>query len=192
MYQYPFFSRSSFPQCIQLVVPHAPFGAIHFPELLQSGSQSSSSAIGKTLLTLVNKHTPHSCFSDGTLQKEAYFVDTIFDFYRWIQPAQQHGRRLPSFSSARVLVIRWLRVSGFLAEITQQIHSLRASGVISSHAASVAEEERKALRKSTGTLCTAPVAMFIRVLYKKSPRMNYVCFDIYRISFIQAILLQCL
>src|SRR5246500_3603148 len=49
-----------------------------------------------------------------------------------------------------------LRVSGFLTEITQQIHSLRASGVISSHFARAAGSERRTLRKSPGTLCTAP------------------------------------
>jgi len=47
-------------------------------------------------------------------------------------------------------------VSGFLTEITQQIHSLRASGVMSSHAARAAESEVRALRKSGGTLCRAP------------------------------------
>ena len=49
-----------------------------------------------------------------------------------------------------------LLVSGFLTEITQQIHSLRASGVISSHLARAAGSEVRAFRKSAGTLCTAP------------------------------------
>jgi hypothetical protein len=47
-------------------------------------------------------------------------------------------------------------VSGFLTEITQQIHSLRASGVISSHFARAAASAMRAFRKSAGTLCTAP------------------------------------
>src|SRR5260370_8973640 len=47
-----------------------------------------------------------------------------------------------------------LRVSGFLTERTQQIHSLRASGVISSHFARAAESEMRAFRKSAGTVCT--------------------------------------
>ena len=46
--------------------------------------------------------------------------------------------------------------NGFLTEITQQIHSLRASGVISSHFASAAGSEMRTFRKSAGTLCTAP------------------------------------
>ena len=49
-----------------------------------------------------------------------------------------------------------LLVSGFLTEITQQIHSLRASGVISSHLAHAAGSEVRAFRKSGGTLCSAP------------------------------------
>jgi hypothetical protein len=49
-----------------------------------------------------------------------------------------------------------LLVSGFLTEITQQIHSLRASGVISSHFASAAGSEMRTFRKSGGTVCTAP------------------------------------
>ena len=49
-----------------------------------------------------------------------------------------------------------LLVSGFLTEITQQIHSLRASGVISSHFARAAGSEMRTSRKSAGTPCTAP------------------------------------
>jgi hypothetical protein len=49
-----------------------------------------------------------------------------------------------------------LLVSGFLTEITQQIHSLRASAVISSHFSRATESEMRAFRKSAGTLCTAP------------------------------------
>jgi hypothetical protein len=49
-----------------------------------------------------------------------------------------------------------LLVSGFFTEITQQIHSLRASGVISSHFAHAAESEMRTFRKSAGILCTEP------------------------------------
>jgi hypothetical protein len=49
-----------------------------------------------------------------------------------------------------------LLVSGFLTEITQQIHSLRASGVISSHFARDTGSEMRTFRKSAGTLWTAP------------------------------------
>src|SRR5437762_5668647 len=49
-----------------------------------------------------------------------------------------------------------LRVSGLLTEMTQQIHSLRASGVISSHLARAAGSEMRTFRKSAGIACTAP------------------------------------
>ena len=60
-------------------------------------------------------------------------------------------------------------VSDFLPDVTQQIHSLRASGVISAHAILAALEEVRAFRKSAGTLCTAPMSMSfltIRLLYQ--------------------------
>src|SRR5207245_10668694 len=48
-----------------------------------------------------------------------------------------------------------LLVSGFLTEITQQIHSLRASGVMSSHFARATGSEIRTFRKSAGIWCTA-------------------------------------
>jgi len=57
-----------------------------------------------------------------------------------------------------------LLVSGFLTEITQQIHSLRASGVMSSHFARAAGSERSTFRKSAGTACTAPPEMAFLVI----------------------------
>src|SRR5437016_9835960 len=70
-----------------------------------------------------------------------------------------------------------LLVSGFLTEITQQIHSLRASGVIASHFARAAGSEMRTFRKSAGTLCTAPgeiaflVMDFILYRYANWPRL---------------------
>ena len=57
-----------------------------------------------------------------------------------------------------------LLVSGFLTEMTQQIHSLRASGVISSHFARAAGSEMITFRKSAGTLCTAPCEIAFLVM----------------------------
>ena len=54
-------------------------------------------------------------------------------FQRWGQPGQQQGRRIPSLSSVRTRSMCCLLVSGLLTEMTQQIHSFRASGVMSSH-----------------------------------------------------------
>jgi len=76
-----------------------------------------------------------------------------------MQPDQQQGRRLPAISSARVLSMWFFLVSCFLTVIVQQIHSLRASGVIFSHAASAFGLEARALRKSAGILCITPVVV---------------------------------
>lgn len=49
-------------------------------------------------------------------------------------------------------------VSSFLADVTQQIHSLRASGVMSAHTSFAIESDSIALRKSAGILCNVPVS----------------------------------
>ncbi len=83
---------------------------------------------------------------------------------RWIQPSQQHGRRIPSLSSLIVLLICSFLVSSFLTKVTQHIHSFRASGVRSSHIASAALSEVRAFRKSVGTLCTTPGEIVLPIL----------------------------
>src|SRR3977135_2616423 len=55
--------------------------------------------------------------------------------FRCVQPSQQHGRRFPSSSSDCTRMMCWLLVSAFFGQSTQQIHSLRARGVRSCHAA---------------------------------------------------------
>ena len=89
---------------------------------------------------------------------------------RWIQPSQQHGRRIPSLSSVIVLLTCSFLVSSFLTKVTQHIHSLRARGVRCSHIASAALSEVRAFRKSVGTLCTTPCEMvlFILLFYQTS------------------------
>jgi hypothetical protein len=47
-------------------------------------------------------------------------------------------------------------VSSFLTEMVQQIHSLRASGVMSSQAASAFASDVSAFRRSAGRSCTTP------------------------------------
>jgi len=76
--------------------------------------------------------------------------------HRCGQPGQQHGRRIPSLSSEHTLSTCCRRVSSFLTEIVQQIHSLRASGVMSSQAASAFASDASAFRRSDGRLCTTP------------------------------------
>src|ERR1700761_7730043 len=75
---------------------------------------------------------------------------------RCLQPGQQQGRRRPSSSSSWVRRTRRLRVASCLASSTQQMNSLRASGVMSFHAASASELPISASRKSAGSLCTTP------------------------------------
>lgn len=65
---------------------------------------------------------------------------------------------MPPFIFESAFSIRMSLVSAFLPEMTQQIHSLRASGVISSQSVSALGEERMALRRSSGNGWTVPVA----------------------------------
>ncbi len=60
--------------------------------------------------------------------------------------------------------MRIILVSAFLPDVTQQIHSLRASGVISSHTARAAGADIRALRKSSGIVCIVPPASLV-ILY---------------------------
>src|SRR5205085_9404438 len=76
----------------------------------------------------------------------------------------QQGRRTPSLSSVHILSTCCLLVSGFLTEIVQHIHSLRARGVRFSHAASASGSDVKASRKSAGTSCTTPLEISFLVI----------------------------
>jgi hypothetical protein len=89
-----------------------------------------------------------SCFQIGSMTRL---------FYRCGQPAQQHGRRIPPFILDSAFFIRISRVSAFTPEVTQQIHSLRASGVMSSHNSRAAGAAIIAFFRSSGSLCTVPV-----------------------------------
>lgn len=60
---------------------------------------------------------------------------------------------------SRPTAMRRLRVTFFLADVTQQIHSLRANGVNVAHSSATAASEAIALRKSAGMRCTAPEAI---------------------------------
>jgi hypothetical protein len=55
--------------------------------------------------------------------------------------------------------MRRFLVSSFAADVTQQIHSLRASGVMSAHTSFTTGSESIALRKSAGNRCTATEAV---------------------------------
>jgi len=58
--------------------------------------------------------------------------------------------------------MRRFLVSSFFAEVTQQIHSLRARGVMLAHASVTIASDSIALRKSAGILCTVPDAIGCR------------------------------
>jgi hypothetical protein len=57
---------------------------------------------------------------------------------------------MPPFIFEIAFLMRIMRVSAFLPLITQQIHSLRASGVMSSHTAVAFGELLRAERRSEG------------------------------------------
>jgi hypothetical protein len=58
---------------------------------------------------------------------------------------------MPPFIFESAFLIRILLVSSFLPDVTQQIHSLRASGVMSAHTAFTVGVEPTAFRKSSGS-----------------------------------------
>ena len=94
---------------------------------------------------------------------------------RWTQPIQQHGRRMPSFSSEQTRSTCSSRVSGDFTEMAQQIHSLRASGVKVSHFAKALGSDRRALRRSSGRSCATPPEIALGIGQDSSavhPRRN--------------------
>jgi hypothetical protein len=68
---------------------------------------------------------------------------------------------------SRPTVMRLFLVSSFLADVTQEIHSLRASDVISADTSFTIWSDSIALRKSAGILCTTPVAFSFLVILNK-------------------------
>jgi hypothetical protein len=94
-------------------------------------------------------HTP------GTRKSKRVLIYTTA-CYRCGRPGQQQGHRIPSLSSEHTLSTCCRLVSSFLTEMVQQIHSLRASGVMSSQAASAFASDASAFRRSAGGLWTTP------------------------------------
>ena len=84
--------------------------------------------------------------------------------HRCGQPGQQQGRRIPSLSCEHGLSTCCRLVSSFLTEMVQQIHSLRASGVMSSQAASAFASDASAFRRSAGRLCATPPEIWTVVI----------------------------
>lgn len=69
--------------------------------------------------------------------------------------------------------MRRFLVSAFLAEMTQQIHSFRASGVMAAQRFFAAASEAMALRKSAGSLWTRPPAFFLVVILRMSSQASH-------------------
>jgi hypothetical protein len=66
---------------------------------------------------------------------------------------------MPERSLSMPTLMRLFLVSSFLADVTQQIHSFRASGVMSAQRPFAVASDSMALRKSAGKLCTVPPEM---------------------------------
>ena len=93
-------------------------------------------------------------------------MGALYQPYRCGQPAQQHGRRIPCESFEIPFSMRVGRVSGLAPDVIQQIHSLRASGVVSFQTASAFFDARRALRRSEGIVwTTVVVTTFIPLFY---------------------------
>src|ERR1700730_18308105 len=87
---------------------------------------------------------------------------------RWMQPSQQQGRRFPPNTSDCTRWMCWLLVTAFFGHSTQQIHSLRARGVRSSHAARTFGLAIRTRLKSTGTGCATPPEIALELIDRPS------------------------
>ncbi len=61
--------------------------------------------------------------------------------------------------------MRRFLVSSFFAEVTQQIHSLRASGVKSGQSRLAEASDSMAFRKSAGSRCTVPSGSLLEAMF---------------------------
>lgn len=69
--------------------------------------------------------------------------------------------------------MRRSRVLASFAEVIQQIHSLRASGVMSSQAAYAALSVASAFFRSAGSACTGPAAVCFLAIAPILPRLTF-------------------
>ncbi len=73
---------------------------------------------------------------------------------------------MPPPSLEIAFAMRIPRVSAFFPEVTQQIHSFRASGVMSFQVSFASGEALSALCKSAGTLWTTPFLLIVCIYFK--------------------------
>lgn len=94
-----------------------------------------------------------------------YWTDgLIFLSVRWMQPIQQQGRRIPSFSSEITRLTCSFLVFNCLTDTVQQIHSFLAKGVKLCQSSFAVWSELSAFCKSGGSLWTVPPAILILVM----------------------------
>lgn len=79
--------------------------------------------------------------------------------YRCGQPGQQQGRRWPSDRFSQPCLMRLSLVADFLAEVIQQIHSLRARGVMSRQVSRAEGVAFSAVLRSSGRSWTTPAGI---------------------------------
>ena len=72
---------------------------------------------------------------------------------------------MPPFSSEQTRSTCSRRVSDAFTDITQQIHSLRASGVRVSQVAKAFGSDRRALRRSSGRSCATPAEIVLGIRF---------------------------
>lgn len=92
--------------------------------------------------------------------------------FRCVQPSQQQGLRIPSLSSFTVLTTCSFRVLSCFTNVTQHIHSFRASGVKLSQMPSARVSAESESRKSEGILCAVPLEIVFGVIRTVYTRQN--------------------
>ena len=90
------------------------------------------------------------------MSKRQWLLTLLVVSQRCGQPGQQQGLRFPSLRLEQPHSIRRVLVSAFLANSIQQIHSLRARGVMSSHVSKAFASEVSAIFRSAGRSWTTP------------------------------------
>jgi hypothetical protein len=84
----------------------------------------------------------------------------------------------------------FFRVSSFFVEITQQIHSFRARGVMSAHKVLTLESDSIALRKSPGNVCGNVTTSLLEVFFFSTLQFYHfyldasaACIPVYQIPY---------
>lgn len=104
--------------------------------------------------SIIIQNTLSAIFSIITYTTRTGKIGYFGEPERWGQPAQQQGLRIPFLILSRPTVIRRFLVSSFFADVTQQIHSFRASGVISAQSFFTRVSDSITFLKSVGSTCT--------------------------------------